>query len=202
MSIKLDLDKAFNNLRMLPEKLIPKASAQAVNRISTRASGRAIRLTAKDERVRVPAKLLRPRVKIFKATEANPSAVIRVRRRPIPMIKLGAVQQRIVRYRHTAFTGIGDLQVGRHRVPGGFIADGSQGFGEYRRGGGYASTKLRSWQILRRVGKGRHALEVMRIPIVTPITEHYERESKAAMARDMPREMQQALLRQLKLAIK
>ncbi|MGL6475255.1 phage tail protein [Aeromonas hydrophila] len=42
----------------------------------------------------------------------------------------------------------------------------------------------------------------MRIPIVTPITEHYERESKAAMARDMPREMQQALLRQLKLAIK
>ncbi|MCR3909396.1 phage tail protein [Aeromonas hydrophila] len=200
MSIKLDLDKALNNLSMLPEKLIPKASAQAVNRISTRASGRAIRLTAKDERVRVPAKLLRPRVKIFKATEANPSAVIRVRRRPIPMIRLGPVQQRLTRRggRYQA----GDMQVGRHRVPGGFIADGSQGFGEYRRGGGYASTKLRSWQILRRVGKGRHALEVMRIPIVTPITEHYERESKAAMARDMPREMQQALLRQLKLAIK
>lgn len=200
MSIKLDLDKALNNLSMLPEKLMPKASAQAVNRISTRASGRAIRLTAKDERVRVPAKLLRPRVKIFKATEANPSAVIRVRRRPIPMIRLGPVQQRLTRRggRYQA----GDMQVGRHRVPGGFIADGSQGFGEYRRGGGYASTKLRSWQILRRVGKGRHALEVMRIPIVTPITEHYERESKAAMARDMPREMQQALLRQLKLAIK
>lgn len=200
MSIKLDLDKALNNLSMLPEKLIPKASAQAVNRISTRASGRAIRLTAKDERVRVPAKLLRPRVKIFKATEANPSAVIRVRRRPIPMIRLGPVQQRLTRRggRYQA----GDMQVGRHRVPGGFIADGSQGFGEYRRGGGYASTKLRSWQILRRVGKGRHALEVMRIPIVTPITEHYERESKVAMARDMPREMQQALLRQLKLAIK
>ena len=200
MSIKLDLDKALNNLSMLPEKLIPTASAQAVNRISTRASGRAIRLTAKDERVRVPAKLLRPRVKIFKATEANPSAVIRVRRRPIPMIRLGPVQQRLTRRggRYQA----GDMQVGRHRVPGGFIADGSQGFGEYRRGGGYASTKLRSWQILRRVGKGRHALEVMRIPIVTPITEHYERESKAAMARDMPREMQQALLRQLKLAIK
>lgn len=200
MSIKLDLDKALNNLSMLPEKLIPKASAQAVNRISTRASGRAIRLTAKDERVRVPAKLLRPRVKIFKATEANPSAVIRVRRRPIPMIRLGPAQQRLTRRggRYQA----GDMQVGRHRVPGGFIADGSQGFGEYRRGGGYASTKLRSWQILRRVGKGRHALEVMRIPIVTPITEHYERESKVAMARDMPREMQQALLRQLKLAIK
>lgn len=200
MSIKLDLDKALNNLSMLPEKLIPKASAQAVNRISTRASGRAIRLTAKDERVRVPAKLLRPRVKIFKATEANPSAVIRVRRRPIPMIRLGPVQQRLTRRggRYQA----GDMQVGRHRVPGGFIVDGSQGFGEYRRGGGYASTKLRSWQILRRVGKGRHALEVMRIPIVTPITEHYERESKVAMARDMPREMQQALLRQLKLAIK
>lgn len=200
MSIKLDLDKALNNLSMLPEKFIPKASAQAVNRISTRASARAIRLTAKDERVRVPAKLLRPRVKIFKATEGNPSAVIRVRRRPIPMIRLGPVQQRLTRRggRYQA----GDMQVGRYRVPGGFIADGSQGFGEYRRGGGYASTKLRSWQILRRVGKGRHALEVMRIPIVTPITEHYERESKAAMARDMPREMQQALLRQLKLAIK
>ncbi|MGL6475254.1 phage tail protein [Aeromonas hydrophila] len=111
MSIKLDLDKALNNLSMLPEKLIPKASAQAVNRISTRASARAIRLTAKDERVRVPAKQLRPRVKIFKATEGNPSAVIRVRRRPIPMIRLGPVQQRLTRRggRYQA----GDMQVGR-----------------------------------------------------------------------------------------
>lgn len=202
MAIKQDLDKALGNLSLLPAKLVPKASAQAVNRVTSRASGRAIRLTAKDERVKVPAKLLRPRVKIFKATAAKPSAVIRVRRRPIPLIKVGAVQQRIIRYRNTAFTGIGDMQVGRHRVPGGFVADGSKGFGQYRRGGGYASTALRSWQILRRVGKGRHALEVMRIPLVTPITEHYERESKLSMARDMPREMGQALLRQLQLTFK
>ncbi|MFA7818620.1 MULTISPECIES: phage tail protein [Aeromonas] len=200
MSIKLDLEKAVANLNLLPAALVPKASAQAVNRVSSRASGRAIRLTAKDARVRVPAKLIRPRVKIFKATPQAPNAVIRVRRRPIPMIRLGPAQQRLTRRggRYQA----GDMQVGRHRVPGGFVADGSKGFGQYRRGGGYASTALRSWQILRRVGKGRHALEVMRIPLVTPITEHYEREAKAAMSRDMPREMQQALLRQLKLAIK
>ena len=200
MSIKLDLEKAVANLNLLPAALVPKASAQAVNRVSSRASGRAIRLTAKDARVRVPAKLIRPRVKIFKATPQAPNAVIRVRRRPIPMIRLGPAQQRLTRRggRYQA----GDMQVGRHRVSGGFVADGSKGFGQYRRGSGYASTALRSWQILRRVGKGRHALEVMRIPLVTPITEHYEREAKAAMSRDMPREMQQALLRQLKLAIK
>ncbi|WP_270807124.1 phage tail protein [Aeromonas sp. QDB25] len=200
MSIKLDLEKAVAKLNLLPAKLVPKASAQAVNRVSSRASGRAIRLTAKDARVRVPAKLIRPRVKIFKATPQAPNAVIRVRRRPIPMIRLGPAQQRLTRRggRYQA----GDMQVGRHRVSGGFVADGSKGFGQYRRGGGYASTALRSWQILRRVGKGRHALEVMRIPLVTPITEHYEREAKAAMSRDMPREMQQAMLRQLKLAIK
>ncbi|MFM5318734.1 phage tail protein [Aeromonas caviae] len=202
MPIKQDLDKALANLNLLPTKLVPKASAQAVNRVAAGASSRAIRLTAKDGRVQVPAKLLRPRVKIFKASQHKPSATIRVRRRPIPLIKVGAVQQRLVRYRQSAFTGIGDMQVGRHRVPGGFIADGGQGFGEYRRGGGYAATKLKSWQILRRVGKGRHALEVMRIPLVTPITEHYERESKAGMARDMPREMQRALLRQLQLTFK
>ncbi|HHQ4556768.1 TPA: phage tail protein [Aeromonas hydrophila] len=200
MSIKLDLEKAVANLNLLPAKLVPKASAQAVNRVSSRASGRAIRLTAKDARVRVPAKLIRPRVKIFKATPQAPNAVIRVRRRPIPMIRLGPAQQRLTRRggRYQA----GDMQVGRHRVPGGFLADGSKGFGQYQRGGGYASTALRSWQILRRVGKGRHALEVMRIPLVTPITEHYEREAKAAMSCEMPREMQQAMLRQLKLAIK
>ena len=56
MSIKLDLEKAVANLNLLPAKLVPKASAQAVNRVSSRASGRAIRLTAKDARVRVPAK--------------------------------------------------------------------------------------------------------------------------------------------------
>lgn len=200
MSIKLDLEKAVANLNLLPAKLVPKASAQAVNRVSSRASGRAIRLTAKDARVRVPAKLLRPRVKIFKATAQSPNAVIRVRRRPIPLIKVGAVQQRLTRRGGRYQTG--DMQVGRHRVPGGFVANGAKGFGQYRRGGGYADTTLRSWQILRRVGKGRHALEVMRIPLVTPITEHYEREAKAAMSRDMPREMQQALLRQLQLAIK
>ncbi|MBV7439058.1 MULTISPECIES: phage tail protein [Aeromonas] len=202
MSIKQDLDKALDNLSLLPSKLVPKASAQAVNRVATRASSRAIRLTAKDERVKVPAKLLRPRVKIFKASQQKPTATIRVRRRPIPLIKVGATQQRIIRYRNTSFTGIGDMQVGRHRVTGGFVADGSHGFGEYNRGGGYAGTKLKSWQILRRVGKGRHALEVMRIPLVTPITEHYERESKAGMARDMPREMEQALLRQLQMTFK
>lgn len=200
MPIKQDLDKALANLNLLPTKLVPKASAQAVNRVAAGASSRAIRLTAKDSRVQVPAKLLRPRVKIFKASQHKPSAKIRVRRRPIPMIRLGPAQQRLTRRggRYQA----GDMQVGRHRVSGGFVADGSKGFGQYRRGGGYASTALRSWQILRRVGKGRHALEVMRIPLVTPITEHYEREAKAVMSRDMPREMQQALLRQLKLAIK
>lgn len=200
MSIKLDLEKAVANLNLLPAKLVPKASAQAVNRVSSRASGRAIRLTAKDARVRVPAKLIRPRVKIFKATPQAPNAVIRVRRRPIPMIRLGPAHQRLTR-RGGRYQP-GDMQVGRHRVAGGFVANGAKGFGQYRRGGGYADTTLRSWQILRRVGKGRHALEVMRIPLVTPITEHYEREAKAAMSRDMPREMQQALLRQLKLAIK
>ena len=122
MPIKQDLDKALANLNLLPTKLVPKASAQAVNRVAAGASSRAIRLTAKDSRVQVPAKLLRPRVKIFKASQHKPSATIRVRRRPIPLIKVGAVQQRLVRYRHTAFTGIGDMQVGRHRVPGGFIA--------------------------------------------------------------------------------
>ena len=200
MAIKQDLDKALGNLSLLRAKLVPKASAQAVKRVTSRASGRAIRLTAKDERVKVPAKLLRPRVKIFKATAAKPSSVIRVRRRPIPMIRLGPAQQRLTRRggRYQA----GDMQVGRHRVRGGFVADGSKGFGQYRRGGGYASTALRSWQILRRVGKGRHALEVMRIPLVTPITEHYERESKLSMARDMPREMEQAPLRQLQLTVK
>ena len=200
MAIKQGLDKALASLDALQAKLVPKASAQAVNRVAAGASSRAIRLTAKDSRVLVPAKLLRPRVKIFKASQQKPSATIRVRRRPIPMIRLGPAQQRLTRRggRYQA----GDMQAGRQRVAGGFVADGGQGFGEYRRGGGYAATKLKSWQILRRVGKGRHALEVMRIPLVTPITEHYERESKAGMARDMPREMQRALLRQLQLTFK
>ena len=97
MPIKQDLDKALANLNLLPTKLVPKASAQAVNRVAAGASSRAIRLTAKDSRVQVPAKLLRPRVKIFKASQQKPSATIRVRRRPIPLIKVGAVQQRLVR---------------------------------------------------------------------------------------------------------
>ncbi|WP_019933857.1 phage tail protein [Oceanimonas smirnovii] len=199
MSLDKDLARAVNNLASVSTKAVPKAGAMAANRVAGRARSQAVRLTAKE--VKVPAKKLRPRVRVNKATARLPIALIRVRRADMPLISVAPVQQRLIRYRRSAFVGIGDLQVGRHRVPGGFIADGSKGKGPYIKGRGYGATRLKRAQILTRTGKARYPVKVEKIPLKVPLTRHFNAVTKKLMATDMPKELRQALARQLQLYV-
>lgn len=180
---------AVANLERVSKTAVPKASAMAVNRVGKRAVSLSVRDTAKQ--VAVPAKRIRERTKLYSATASNPVATIRVRRGSIPLILVGTAKE--------TKTGV---RVGRHSVVGGFIADGSKGKGRYQRHRGYGPTQLRSQQVLRRTGKGRYPLEVVKIPLSEPLTTNFNRNTKALLRTDMPKEMRAALSQQLRLVIK
>lgn len=180
---------AMANLERVSSTAVPKATAMAVNRIGKRAVSLSVRDTAKQ--VGVPVKRIRERAKLYSATASNPVAIIRVRRGAVPLILVGTAKE--------TKTGV---RVGRHNVAGGFIADGSKGKGRYQRQRGYGPTQLRSEQVLRRTGKGRYPLEVVKIPLSEPLTASFNRNTKALLRTDMPKEMRAALSQQLRLVIK
>lgn len=75
MSIK-GLEQAIANLNSISNTAVPRASAQAVNRVATRAVSRSVAVVSKE--TRVPRKLVKQRARIKRATTKKPRALIRV----------------------------------------------------------------------------------------------------------------------------
>ena len=86
MSIK-GLEQAITNLNSISTTAVPRASAQAVNRVATRAVNKSVSVVSKD--TRVPRKLVKQRARVRRATVKKPRALIRVNRGNLPAIKLG-----------------------------------------------------------------------------------------------------------------
>ncbi|EPO5324742.1 phage tail protein, partial [Citrobacter freundii] len=81
MSLK-GLEQAIANLNSISNTAVPRASAQAVNRVATRAVSRSVAVVSKD--TRVPRKLVKQRARIKRATAKKPMAMIRVNRGNLP----------------------------------------------------------------------------------------------------------------------
>lgn len=77
MSIK-GLEQAITNLNSISTTAVPRASAQAVNRVATRAVNKSVSVVSKD--TRVPRKLVKQRARVRRATVKKPRALIRVNR--------------------------------------------------------------------------------------------------------------------------
>lgn len=75
MSIK-GLEQAIENLNSISKTAVPRASAQAVNRVANRAVSRSVAVVSKD--TRVPRKLVKQRARVKRATVNRPRALIRV----------------------------------------------------------------------------------------------------------------------------
>lgn len=166
------LAPAIRNMESLSKNAAPKAKTQAVNKIARRAISASTSRVAKE--VKSPQKLIRSRASLKRATVKNPKATLRIYRRDLPAIRLGTVQTRLRR-------GGAVLRVGRHSFPGGFVQQLKSG----------------RWHILRRLGRERYPIEVVKIPLATPLTEAYQQETRRLMAKDMPQEMASALKTQL-----
>lgn len=183
MSIK-GLEQAMANLNSISTTAVPRASAQAVNRVATRAVSRSVAVVSKD--TRVPRKLVKQRARIKRATTKKPGALIRVNRGNLPAIKLGTASVRLSRRKRDKKGANSELRIGPFRFPGGFIQQLKNG----------------RWHVMRRTSKPRYPIEVVSIPLATPLTNAFRDALPKLMESDMPKELRASLKNQLRLILK
>lgn len=183
MSIK-GLEQAMANLNSISSTAVPRASAQAVNRVATRAVSRSVAVVSKD--THVPRKLVKQRARIKRATTKKPRALIRVNRGNLPAIKLGTASVRLSRRKRDKKGANSELRIGPFRFPGGFIQQLKNG----------------RWHVMRRTSKPRYPIEVVSIPLATPLTNAFRDALPKLMESDMPKELRASLKNQLRLILK
>ena len=177
------LEQAIHNLNSISQSAVPKATAQAVNRVAGRAISRSSRKVA--QQTKVPAKLVRGRSKLKKATSHRPIATIKVNRGNLPAIKLGAARVQLRRKRGALLAAGSVLRVGKFSFPGAFIQQLKNG----------------RWHVLQRSAKSRYPIEVVKVPLEKPLTTAFREETTALMESDMAKELSAALKNQLRLVL-
>ncbi|BDH46391.1 hypothetical protein TUM12370_24350 [Salmonella enterica subsp. enterica serovar Choleraesuis] len=178
------LDEIIENLNTISKKAVPRASAQAVNRVAGRAVSRSVRIVAKD--TGIPNKLVRGRAKLKRASPKKPLATIRVNRGNLPAIKLGIASVRLSRRKRDKNGIRSVLRIGKFRFPGAFIQQLKNG----------------RWHVMQRTAKARYPIEVVKIPMATPLTDAFSAEVPKLLSSDMPKELRAALKNQLRILVK
>lgn len=172
-------------------RMVPQASAWAINRVAQKAVSVATRqvagnTVAGDNQVKgIPLKLVRQRVRVFKASPSGKmTARIRVNRGNLPAIKLGTARVRLARrggklqYRGSV------LKVGKYLFRDAFIQQLANG----------------RWHVMRRIdGKNRYPIDVVKIPLSGPLTQAFEDARDRIIAAEMPKQLGYALKQQLRL---
>ena len=188
------LENAIRNLNSLDTRMVPQASAWAINRVAQKAVSVATRqvagnTVAGDNQVKgIPLKLVRQRVRVFKASPSGKmTARIRVNRGNLPAIKLGIARVRLARrggklqYRGSV------LKVGKYLFRDAFIQQLANG----------------RWHVMRRIdGKNRYPIDVVKIPMAVPLTTAFKQNIERIRRERLPIEQGIALQHQLRMVIK
>ncbi len=177
------LEQAIRNLSSISQTAVPRATAQAVNRVAGRAISRSSTRVAKETRVK--RKLVNQRARLKRASVRKPMASIRINRGDLPAIKLGPVRVQLSRRKRDQGAAGSVLRVGNFSFPGAFVQRLNNG----------------RWHVLRRSTKGRYPIEVVKIPLAQPLTKAFNEETQKLMATDMPKEMAYALKNQLRVVL-
>ncbi|ELX0110568.1 TPA: phage tail protein [Escherichia coli] len=185
------LENAIRNLNSLDTRMVPQASAWAINRVAAKAVSAATHQVAQntvagDNQVKgIPFRLVKERVRILKASpDGKMYARIRVNRGNLPAIKLGDARVRLarrggkLRYRGSV------LKVGKYLFRDAFVQQLANG----------------RWHVMRRIdGKNRYPIDVVKIPLSGPLTQAYEDARDRIIAAEMPKQLGYALKQQLRL---
>ncbi|EFL6915445.1 phage tail protein [Escherichia coli] len=197
------LENAIRNLNSLDTRMVPQASAWAINRVAQKAVSVATRqvagnTVAGDNQVKgIPLKLVRQRVRVFKASPSGKMTVrIRVNRGNLPAIKLGTARGNLpaiklgtarvrlarrggkLQYRGSV------LKVGKYLFRDAFIQQLANG----------------RWHVMRRIdGKNRYPIDVVKIPLSGSLTQAFEDARDHIIAAEMPKQLGYALKQQLRL---
>ncbi|MXF06689.1 phage tail protein [Escherichia coli] len=185
------LENAIHNLNSLDTRMVPQASAWAINRVAQKAVSFATHQVARDtvagdNRVKgIPFRLVKERVRILKASPSGKMyARIRVNRGNLPAIKLGPARVRLarrggkLRYRGSV------LRVGKYLFRDAFVQQLANG---------------RRHVMHRTNGKARYPIDVVKIPMAGPLTQAYEAARDRIIADELPKQLGYALKQQLRL---
>lgn len=184
MSVTIEgIDKLTTTLDILDKKAIPRASNMAINRVATRVVSRSVSSVAKE--TKVPRKLVAQRVKLKKAFGERRTAVIKVNRGNLPVIKLGNARMQLSRKKRDRHATGSVLKVGKFTFRGAFIQQLKNG----------------KWHVMQRSTKSRYPIDVVKIPMSAPLTEAFTQNSNDLMQSDMGKEFSQALKRQMMLIV-
>lgn len=199
--IDKELARAVKNLNSISKSAVPKASAQAINRVSARVVTHSIRDTSK--KIAVTQKVIRQRVKRVRAKAASPVSYIRIRRGNIPAISIGSARTQIKRkkgqfltsraqrngsgrFTKREYSGFTSIRVGKHVFENAFLQKLPNG----------------RWHIMQRTSDARYPIKVVSVPLKTPITQAFQLHGARLLNSDLPKELESALKQQLRLIIK
>lgn len=102
----------------------------------------------------------------------------------LPAIKLGSAQVRLSRRGGKLLRRGSVLKIGPYLFRDAFIQQLANG----------------RWHVMRRVnGKNRYPIDVVKIPLVAPLTQAFETEKKRMLEQEMPKQLMYALKQQLRL---
>jgi len=200
--IDKEINRAIHNLNSVSKVAVPRASAQAINKVSAKVVRVSVKETA--HKIKVPQKVVKPRVKLVKAKAKakQPTSYIKIRRGNIPAISLGSARTQVRRqkgqylvsqarrgkngrYAKRKYSGNTSIKVGRHIFPNAFLQKLKNG----------------RWHIMQRTTDKSYPIKVVSIPLSHTITRSFERHSNAMLKREMPVELKRALSHQLRLVI-
>jgi len=176
------LEELRQNLSNISKNAIPRATSQSINRVAGRAISRSSTRVAKETKVK--RKLVMQRAKLKRPKK--PMATIRVNRGNLPAIKLGPVRVQLSRRKRDNGSSGSVLKIGNFSFPGAFVQQLNNG----------------RWHVLRRTSKSRYPVEVVKVPLATPLTAAFKEELPKLMASDMPKEMMAAIKNQIRLVTK
>ncbi|EBV0742210.1 phage tail protein [Salmonella enterica subsp. enterica] len=180
------LENAARNLNSLDTRMVPQASAWAINRVAGKIISQATRQVAQstvvgDNQVKgIPLKLVRGRVRLWKASPSGKMyARLRINRGNLPAVKLGRAQPLRARGRRG-----GGVRVGKYFFRDGFVQQLANG----------------RWHIMRRTsGKARYPIDVVKIPLAGPLTQAFSDVSHHLLDEELPKQLGYALKQQLRL---
>lgn len=180
------LEQAIANMSSLSSWAVPMASVQAVNRVAARAVSRSVKRVAGETQLR--QKLIRQRVRLRRANidQSVPRARLLVNRGNLPVIAIGPAKVQLSRKRRDKHGRGSVLKIGRFKFEDAFIQQLANG----------------RWHVMQRTSNSRYPIDVVKIPLVTPLTNAFTAETESLLQTDMQKEMMYALKNQLRLYIK
>lgn len=176
------IKQAIDNLNKINQKIVPTATAQAINRVAARAISRSVKRVSAE--TNVPQRMIRKRARLRRASVSQEviQAKISVNRGNLPAIALGAPRMQLSKRKGLRRGGGSVLKIGRFTFKDAFIQQLNNG----------------RWHVMQRVGESRYPIKVVKIPLSQPLTEAYTEEVEKVCQSDMGKEMASALKNQIR----